>query len=132
MNKYENGKIYTIRSPHTDKYYICSTIASLKKHFYQHKSGLYKSKEIIDAGDAYIELLENFPCKSKNELEKREGELLRQFKNEIVNYRNCDQKYKIKDILNIIETKADDGHNEDRKEFVNELKTQLAELENAL
>jgi hypothetical protein len=52
MNKYENGKIYTIRSPHTDKYYIGSTIASLKKHFYQHKSGLYKSKEIIDAGDA--------------------------------------------------------------------------------
>jgi hypothetical protein len=49
-----------------------------------------------------------------------------------VNYRNCDLKYKIKDILNIIETKADDGHNEDRKEFVNELKTQLAELENAL
>ena len=45
------------------------------------------SREIIDAGNAYIELLELFPCNSKMELSKREGELQRQHRADIVNFR---------------------------------------------
>jgi hypothetical protein len=46
---------------------------------------LTSSKEIINSGGAYIELIENYPCNSREELCKREGELIREFKNNIVN-----------------------------------------------
>ena len=87
INKYNNGKIYTIRSPNTDKYYIGSTCNTLTNRFMSHKSPSNKceSKEIIDLGEAYIELLENFSCNSKEELNKREGELIREHKNNVVN-----------------------------------------------
>ncbi|MEI8137910.1 MAG: hypothetical protein WCH21_11345, partial [Bacteroidota bacterium] len=35
------------------------------------------SKEIIKHPDAYIELLENYACTDKNQLNRREGELIR-------------------------------------------------------
>ena len=72
INKYQGGKIYTIRSPHTDKYYIGSTVekylssrlnghnASYKR-FLNDAHGKITSFEIIELGDAYIELLELFP-----------------------------------------------------------------------
>jgi len=88
---YANGKIYTIRSYQTDKYYIGSTTTSLAKRLSGHKSH-YKngrmdisSVEIVKYEDAYIELLEDYPCSNKNELNKREGQLIRQYKNECVN-----------------------------------------------
>ena len=87
---YQNGKIYTIRSPHTELYYIGSTASTLTKRLSGHKSlsnTCKTSKIIIDYGDAYIELLELFPCNSKIELRKREGELQRLYINDIVNIR---------------------------------------------
>lgn len=80
INKYNNGKIYTVRSFKTDKYYIGSTCETLAKRFWshQHRSNKCSSKEIIELDDAYIELLELYPCNSKAELNKREGELIRQ------------------------------------------------------
>ena len=78
MTKYENGKIYTIRSYQTDKYYIGSTCSPLSKRLYQHRTDYRQyqkhehryvtSCEIIKYDDHYIELLEKFPCSSKNEL----------------------------------------------------------------
>jgi hypothetical protein len=84
---YQNGKIYTIRSYQTEKYYIGSTASTLTKRLSGHKtsSNYTTCKIIIDYGDAYIELLELFPCNSKIELMKREGELQRLYKNDIVN-----------------------------------------------
>ena len=96
MVNYKNGKIYTIRSHSTNKYYIGSSANTLTKRFNNHKD-MYSywindnnyryvsSYEIFKLGDAYIELLENYPCNDKNELRKREGELIRQYKNELVN-----------------------------------------------
>ena len=79
INKYHNGKIYTIRSPHTDKIYIGSTCQPLHKRFYKHKTKFNtSSKEIVILGDSYIELLEDFLCENKNQLHKREGELIRE------------------------------------------------------
>ena len=90
---YKNGKIYTIRSYQTDKFYIGSTCSTLTKRLYQHKTK-YKygtltstSREIVKYNDCYIELLEAFECKNKNELRQREGELIRKYKNDIVNCR---------------------------------------------
>ena len=87
MTDYKQGKIYAIRSPNTDKYYIGSTATTLCKRFYQHKtkSNDTSSAEIIAFGNAYIELIELYPCNSKMELNKREGELQREMKEMIVN-----------------------------------------------
>jgi hypothetical protein len=111
-NKYYNGKIYTIRSHMTDKYYIGSTCSSLYKRLYEHRSDYKRQRfnvssyEILKYDDNYIELLENFKCENKNELNKREGELIRLHKDNIVNMciptrtrkeRDNDNKDKLKD-----------------------------------
>lgn len=83
---YQNGKIYTIRSPHTTKYYIGGTTQTLAKRFSYHKKyPTLTSKDIISLGDAYIELMELCPCNSVEELRKREGELIREHKENCVN-----------------------------------------------
>ena len=95
-NKYNNSFIYTIRSPHTNKFYIGSTTQSLCRRFANHKSdyntyvnnnlkSCITSFKIIELGDSYIELLERFDCEDKNELEKREGELIRLHKDLCIN-----------------------------------------------
>lgn len=99
LSRYENGKIYSIRSHQTDKYYIGSSCNDLCKRLFVHRSKYKKylndkchyvsSYEIIKYDDHYIEVIEDYPCKSKRELEKREGELQRQYKNDIVNNRNA-------------------------------------------
>ena len=87
MPNYQNGKIYTIRSHQTDEIYIGSTANCLSKRLNEHKSNFKYWKtgkrayttsfKIIEFDDAYIELLENYACADKNELNRREGELIR-------------------------------------------------------
>jgi hypothetical protein len=84
---YKNGKIYTIRSYQTDDIYIGSTTQTLTKRLSKHKykfkywkEGKYTyttSYELIKYDDVYIELIELFPCSSKMELDRREGEFIR-------------------------------------------------------
>lgn len=91
MPDYSKGKIYCIRSPNTNKVYIGSTIQPLSKRMGCHR-GQYKmyldnrhhlcsSFKILEAGDEYIELIENHPCKNKEELCRREGEIQRETEN---------------------------------------------------
>ncbi len=75
MNKYHGGKIYALRSPSTDKIYIGSTIQPLYKRKASHNKK--KSNDLSKLGDFYIELIENFKCENREELNKREGELIR-------------------------------------------------------
>jgi hypothetical protein len=87
MPNYQNGKIYTIRSFQTNDIYIGSTVEQLSKRFNKHKvkynqwkKGTYRnttSFQILNYEDAYIELLENYPCNSKEELRMKEGEYQR-------------------------------------------------------
>ena len=90
---YKEGKIYVIRSPNINKYYIGSTAQPLHKRFYKHKNTYEKKTNsttsvlVFDAGNAYIELLELCSCNSRIELNKREGELLREHKDKLVNKR---------------------------------------------
>lgn len=87
LNRYANGKIYSIRSHQTDDIYIGSTCLPLYKRFYSHKSDykLYlnekkhyiSSFDIIKYDDSYIELIEDFSCKTKQELARKEGEHIR-------------------------------------------------------
>ena len=90
---YSKGQIYTLRSHQTDAIYIGSTCGPLRARLCSHKSnyktwkegkyGYTTSYEIVKYDDAYIELLEDFPCDNKKELNRREGQLIRQ--NECVN-----------------------------------------------
>lgn len=86
INKYKQGKIYMIKSPNHSSIYIGSTIRSLNRRFSQHKCLLkYSSKDIIEAGEAYIELIQLYPCNSKIELLKKEGEIQKQYINQVIN-----------------------------------------------
>jgi hypothetical protein len=72
---FSNAKIYKIVSDLTDKIYIGSTCSPLNKRLYQHKTIYNRSKsiEIIKLGDSRIELIEEFPCSRREELNVREG-----------------------------------------------------------
>ena len=90
MPDYNNGKIYTIRSYKTEKFYIGSTCQELCRRFSKHKTAYLHnikitSRLLFEHGDSYIELLENYPCNNRDELNKREGELIRQYKNNCIN-----------------------------------------------
>ena len=89
--KYLRGKIYTIRCTSDNSLiYVGSTIETLSQRFSRHHSNCYNEKErgynmllyktirTKEWDDFYIELYENYPCKSKEELNKREGEIIRQ------------------------------------------------------
>lgn len=107
LKKYLRSKIYIIKSPSTDLYYVGSTTTSLKVRFNKHKSAyrVYKKKlqnpdlliggakkcasfEILNFEDAYIEKLELVKCNTREELYKREAEIIYEHKlnnNKIVN-----------------------------------------------
>ena len=87
---YKNGKIYKIVDNAYTKMYIGSTTQILSKRFYLHKSKYLKWKNgsqhkfsVFDIFDEFeienckIELIELYPCNSKEELEKKEGEHIR-------------------------------------------------------
>jgi hypothetical protein len=87
MPNYSNGKIYTIRNRNDDtKIYVGSTIQSLAVRFGGHKviskkescmNILFYKEVNNDWSNWYIELYENYPCNNRNELYKKEGEIIR-------------------------------------------------------
>jgi hypothetical protein len=87
MVKYQEAKIYCIRSYQTEQIYVGSTCEPLARRLATHKSNFRKYQnnkysyvtvnEILKYGDAYIELIEKFPCEDKEELNKREGHYIR-------------------------------------------------------
>ena len=91
--RYTNGKIYSIRSYLTDKIYIGSTCHPLSKRLAAHRSNYKRFKlgkgnaissfKILDFPDCYIELIELCPCGSKMELQRREGEIMRECANKV-------------------------------------------------
>jgi hypothetical protein len=94
MPNYANGKIYTIRFHNSNEIYIGSTIQSLAVRFGGHKimnsCSLYQiihNKYDGKWDECYYELYENYNCNNKEELHKKEGEVIRLFKND-ENY-NC-------------------------------------------
>jgi len=80
MVNYQNGKIYKLVSKHSPIPYYGSTVQPLRKRLFEHKQRFknnckinYSSFKIIELGDYKIELVENYPCNSKRELELREA-----------------------------------------------------------
>ena len=89
--RYIKGKIYKITSSNTEKIYIGSTILPLDLRFSVHKSSKgCSSRHIINEGNASIELMYEYPCKNKIELELEEGRrmcILREGGLDVVNVR---------------------------------------------
>ena len=88
MPNHQNGKIYTIRCRTDDtKIYVGSTTTTLSQRITQHRSASKKQtktiwyNEVEDWGDWYIELYEECPCENKEQLFKREGEIIREIGN---------------------------------------------------
>ena len=87
MPDYSKGQIYTIRNREDDtKIYVGPTIQPLYERFYKHKSDSKREEHLnmklyieVDNNwtNWYIELYEYYPCNTKTELCKREGELIR-------------------------------------------------------
>ena len=76
MVDYSKGKIYKIIDNTNDKIYIGSTTQDLKARLRGHKSECKKkdisSKLILKNNNFRIELIEDYPCNTKRELEIRE------------------------------------------------------------
>jgi uncharacterized GH25 family protein len=56
-----------------------------KKYLDGEKHKLISSFKILEYDDAFIELYENYPCDSKEELFRKEGEVIREFSEMCVN-----------------------------------------------
>ena len=93
---YQKSKIYKLWSPSKNIVYIGSTIEPLStrlaKHVCSYKAynndntkKYYTSFLVLDCEDYKIELLEEYACNNKQQLEKKEGEYIKD--NECVNNR---------------------------------------------
>ena len=87
FNKYTNSKIYTVRCLiNPELIYVGSTTQPICKRFAAHKNNckigksgsLYKHIIDNDWSNWHIELHEYYPCNNKEELCKREGEVIRE------------------------------------------------------
>ena len=84
MPDYKQGKIYTILCKTDDTLiYVGSTVQPLSERMAKHRYDAIKKptmcfyQYVDDWDNWYIELYENFPCNNKEELNKREGEVIR-------------------------------------------------------
>lgn len=69
MKDYSKGKIYKIIDESNGDVYIGSTIQSLKRRFHTHQ--IFKDYNKLKCNCKII-LIEDYPCNSRRELEKRE------------------------------------------------------------
>ncbi len=89
MPDYSKAKLYTIRcKTDTSLIYVGSTVQSLSQRLASHRrdSKKYPNYKLYqNVGDNwddwYVELYENYPCENKEQLLKKEGEIIRQMGN---------------------------------------------------
>jgi hypothetical protein len=95
MDKYQTAKIYKVVSTGDDgMFYIGSTIRSLNDRFSKHKSdykrwqqelhrnvSVFRLFEQFGVENCRIELIEEYPCVCKEELRRREGEVVKELTN---------------------------------------------------
>ena len=124
---YKNGRIYKIVSDLTDKIYIGSTCQTLCKRLAKHKGNYRESLnggniyitsfELFKLGETRIELIEDFPCERKEQLNAREGYHIK-LNNDI-----CVNK--------IIAGRTKQEYNKDNKAKISENEKQYRELNKA-
>ena len=123
---YKNGKIYALRTQHSDEIYIGSTTQTLTKRLSWHHcpKQTCSSKILFEKyDDVYIELIEEFPCETKGQLNKREGEIQREQIEKMVNKRmegRTDKEYTADTREKRKEYKK--NYNAENKEFISQQK----------
>lgn len=111
-----------ITSPNTPLVYIGSTTQLLSKRFGSHTKGnKTNSKIVLEYGDACIQLVEEYPCENKKQLNKREGEIIknRECVNKQISGRTKEEWYK-DNIERLLEKarKYQQEHREEKKEYL--------------
>lgn len=94
MPNYGNGKTYFIWNTTAPVYklYIGSTVSTLKhrltqhEYEFEHQRNQCESHRLLAMGNYDIQLLENYPCENKQQLEDREAEYI------IANWDSCVNK----------------------------------------
>ena len=90
MPNYTNGKIYAIRSPTCSQFYVNTTTNCLSKRLHQHKRNCsLELQQILNCGNSYIELIEYYPCNTKEELNRRLGFILRKLNEQYIINTQC-------------------------------------------
>ncbi len=131
INKYNHSKIYKICSNLTDKYYIGSTTQTLAQRLTKHTSDYRQyvrtnnvyitSYDIIKLGDSYISLIEEHNFNNRQQLFKREGEVMKLNINNIVNKQitgRTNAEYRVDNVEHI------KRYSQDNKEHIIEYKKQ--------
>ena len=84
QHDYSKGKLYKLVSDFTEQVYVGGTIQELSVRKSEHETGCDRwinekpnspyvsSFELLKLGECRIELLENFPCNNRRELDERE------------------------------------------------------------
>ena len=117
MVNYQNGKIYRIDGGgltyvgSTTAKYLSSRLAKHKSQYKRYLDGenhYYTSFEVLKSDNYKIELIENFPCNSKDELNAREGHYIRKI--------NC--------VNQIVTGRTRKEYREDNKEAISAQKKQ--------
>ena len=156
VNKYDNGKVYKLYNKINDKFYIGSTNDGLDHRKSKYNSDAIRkptsklSQEILSIGwndekgrcNWIIELIESCPCKSKCELEKKEGYWQREFfkshPDDILNSRlegNEDGEPQIRASKKYRETHVEKikveqvAYRNENKEILNERKREIIECD---
>jgi group I intron endonuclease len=106
---YSKGKIYVIRNHCNSMVYVGHTTQPLSKRFNKHKNSMnsktnnqliIQEMKKLGVENFYIELVENYPCTSEEELTAREGFYIREFDsykngyNMLINNRKYEEWYK--------------------------------------
>ena len=127
--RYDCGKIYVIKCKYDDTLiYVGSTISTLEERFIDHKSdkncSLYKCVN-GDWDNWFIELYENYPCKNKYHLNKREGEVQR----EIATINKCiagrtNKEYR-QDNRDKIKEKMKEWYKDNREKYLEQKKEKI-------
>jgi hypothetical protein len=85
---YSKSKIYVLKSNESDEVYVGSTTRSLASRMAEHRADyknvsngkkLYKKNtamKVTKYPSVYIELVETYPCRSREELHRREAEII--------------------------------------------------------
>ena len=130
MPNYELGKIYKIWDNEFKKCYIGSTIDKLSSRMGKHRSGynhflndvgpnirVYDLFQEFGVENCKIELLEEYSCKNRGELEAREG--YHQRNNECVNKNIAGRKNK----------EYNDDHKEEHKQYYDKNKDKILQYQ---
>jgi hypothetical protein len=107
MVNYQNGKVYKIINEKNEIIYIGSTVQGLSQRYTKHKHKAPNHKII---------LIENYSCNSKEELCKKEQEVIEQHSNLLNKYRAYNSEEDKKEYKKEYDKKWRENNKEEKKE----------------